>query len=322
MNRYNYTVIGTAATVSILKVDNMPETGKSTPVYEGSICEYENGGMGLNICAALGTLGLSIYPVLTYADIRQKEFLHNYIKEFGMPDDGIMDPPQNSYGTTIMIQDSYKNHMTLITDYSHRLASSLFFDIQEIKDSFLCDSDCIILTAPLPRNSEGIIRAITRSKKTLALSMRKDSNAFPHNMLEQALKYSTFIFGNEIEMDYIEEEFNLSSFLDLFSSQFLEYIIVTRGGRGNSVFFRNADGKIDEIKTVAVEPEKGGMFSVGAGDAFVSGFMYGYAKKYSIQDCALLGSTLSSFVLEDEGSITNLPTEDVLLDRFAKWRNK
>ena len=64
------------------------------------------------------------------------------------------------------------------------------------------------------------------------------------------------------------------------------------------------------------------IYSVGAGDGFVSGFMYGLAKGHSIKDCSLLGSTLSSFVLEDEGSITNLPTEARLLERFSKWREK
>ena len=323
MGRFNYTVIGTAATVSVLKVENMPESGKSTPVYSGSICEYENGGMGLNICAALATLDLAVYPVLTYADIRQKSFIYDFCRSFKLPKNGIMDPPECSYGTTIMIQDSCKNHMTLITEYEHRRPGSTFFSVQKIEDEFLNDSDCIILTAPMPCNSNAIMEAINRSSKPLALSMRKDSNAFPHDMLWKALTYCTLLFGNEVEMKYIETEFNLNSFLRLFSiSQSLKYIIVTRGGRGNSVYSRNENGGIDEIRTIAVEPEGDCIYSVGAGDGFVSGFMYGLAKGHSIKDCSLLGSTLSSFVLEDEGSITNLPTEARLLERFSKWREK
>ena len=33
MKRYDFTVVGTAATVSILHVNQMPECGKSTPVF-------------------------------------------------------------------------------------------------------------------------------------------------------------------------------------------------------------------------------------------------------------------------------------------------
>lgn len=35
MKRYDFTVVGTAATVSILHVNQMPECGKSTPVFGG-----------------------------------------------------------------------------------------------------------------------------------------------------------------------------------------------------------------------------------------------------------------------------------------------
>ena len=45
MKRYDFTVVGTAATVSILHVNQMPECGKSTPVFGGSLTEYSNGGM-------------------------------------------------------------------------------------------------------------------------------------------------------------------------------------------------------------------------------------------------------------------------------------
>ena len=63
MKRYDFTVVGTAATVSILHVNQMPECGKSTPVFGGSLTEYSNGGMGLNICAGLARLGEAVYPV-------------------------------------------------------------------------------------------------------------------------------------------------------------------------------------------------------------------------------------------------------------------
>lgn len=69
MKRYDFTVVGTAATVSILHVNQMPECGKSTPVFGGSLTEYSNGGMGLNICAGLARLGEAVYPVFDLCPI-------------------------------------------------------------------------------------------------------------------------------------------------------------------------------------------------------------------------------------------------------------
>ena len=139
MKRYDFTVVGTAATVSILRVRQMPECGKSTPVFGGGLAEYDNGGMGLNICAGLAKLGASVYPVLTYADYRQHDFLHGFAQEYRMPEDGIKDPPAQARGTTIMIQNAEKNHMTLITEYEHRLPESTFYGVQEMKPQFFRD---------------------------------------------------------------------------------------------------------------------------------------------------------------------------------------
>ena len=63
------------------------------------------------------------------------------------------------------------------------------------------------------------------------------------------------------------------------------------------------------------EPE-----TVGAGDGYVCGFLYGLIRGYDMRACALLGATVSSFVLEKEGSITNLPTEAQLLARYETIR--
>ena len=179
MKRYDFTVVGTAATVSILRVRQMPECGKSTPVFGGGLAEYDNGGMGLNICAGLAKLGASVYPVLTYADYRQHDFLHGFAQEYRMPEDGIKDPPAQARGTTIMIQNAEKNHMTLITEYEHRLPESTFYGVQEMKPQFFRDSRYVILTAPMAMNTQPAIDAIRASGTPLVLSMRKDPNALP-----------------------------------------------------------------------------------------------------------------------------------------------
>jgi len=320
MGTYNFTVVGTAATVSVLKVDKMPVCGMSTPVNEGCVANYSNGGMGLNICVGLSALSFRVYPVLTYADARQHDFLYDVANGYCMPLDGICDPPKGSCGTTLMIQDSHKNHMTLITEYQHRLPKSDYFPKQVMQPHFFDDSDFVILTAPLPRNTESAIDAIIRSRKPLVLSMRKDKNAFPHDLLYKALMNSSFIFANETEVEFIVQEYGLTDILGLFQNEKLRHIIKTVGKQGCLVYSRTDDHSIEEIHVKAVEPETEIVDTVGAGDGFVSGFMYGIAKGRIIKDCALLGSTFASFILQEEGGITNLPCEKQLLDRFE--RNK
>lgn len=318
MSKFNFTVVGTAATVSVLKTDKMPECGASTPVFEGSVADFQNGGMGFNICAGLAELGCSVYPVLTYADARQHDYLHSYFEEKNLPVEGIKDPPKDSCGTTIMIQDSNKNHMTLITEYDHRLPSSDYFGKQKMEDCFFEDSDYIILTAPLPINTEAAIDAIVKSGKPFVLSMRKDKNAFPHDLLYKALINANYLFANETEVEFIEKEYGLNAIEDLFNIGKMKYIAKTVGKDGSIIISKGPDNKFIYEEVPAVEVPNGIADTVGAGDGFVSGFMYGMLHGKTVKECATLGSTVSSFVLEAEGSVTNLPNESRLLERYKK----
>ena len=319
MKRYDFTVVGTAATVSILHVNQMPECGKSTPVFGGSLTEYSNGGMGLNICAGLARLGEAVYPVLTYADHRQHDFLHAFAREYHMPENGIQDPPEKARGTTIMIQNAEKNHMTLITEYAHRLPGSTLYGVQEMKPEFFRDSRYVVLTAPMAMNTQPAIDAIRASGTPLALSMRKDPNALPHEKLAQLLELSTVIFANETETAFLCEEFGLKEIRDLFQNEKLQILVETLGAEGSRVYYRDG-GQICQTQARAVRPLCAEPETVGAGDGYVCGFLYGLVHGRSVHECALLGGTLSSFVLEKEGSITNLPTEAQLLARYETIR--
>lgn len=319
MKRYDFTVVGTAATVSILRVKQMPECGKSTPVFGGGLGEYANGGMGLNICAGLAALGASVYPVLTYADYRQHDFLHDFARRYHMPSDGIQDPPAQARGTTIMIQNEEKNHMTLITEYEHRLPDSTFYGVQTMQPQFFSDSRYVILTAPMAMNTQPAIDAIRESGTPLVLSMRKDPNALPQEKLGQLLDLSTVIFANETETAYLQEAFGLKSICDLFENGRLQILVETLGAEGSRVYYKSG-ARIEVTQAGVVRPQCAEPETVGAGDGYVCGFMYGLVHGHDVHTCALLGATVSSFVLEKEGSITNLPTEAQLLARYETIR--
>lgn len=320
MSRYDFTVVGTAASVSILKVNKMPSCGCSTAVYAGSFSEFRNGGMGFNIVAGLTKLGMKVYPVLTYADERQKDFLHSFARDNGLPEDGIDDPPKGSRGTTVMIQDANKNHMTLITEYEHRLPDSTYFHAQKMQDWFFRDSCFAILTAPFPKNTANAIDAIIRNRIPLVLSMRKDCNAFPHDLLWKAVRHAEIILANDAEAEYILAEFGLKDVQELFSYGKLHSFVETRGREGCRVYARDSTGKPFHHDISAVAMRKPIADTVGAGDGFVCGFMYAISKGMGLDEAALMGGTVSSFVLEKEGSIEGLPDERMMLERFSEQR--
>lgn len=324
MKQYDFTVVGTAATVSVLHVDEMPQAGKSTAVYDENFMHFTNGGKGFNIVAGLHKLGNSVYPVLTYCDARLRPNLHRYIEEAGMPSDGIKDPPEGALGTTLIIQDKHKNHMTLITGYAQRLPCCDYYGRQEMLPHFFHQSKMAILTAPLAANTEPAIRAIVESGTPLALSMCIDCNAYPPALLWEALEHAYIVFANADEMQYIVEEYGLSEISDLFRNGKTRYLVETLGAAGSRVYERTQEGVI-VTQAKAVPAQTRTIETVGAGDGYLCGFLHGLIRGRSIADCARLGGSLSSFILEMEGSVSNLPTEEQLLERFAasiEWERK
>lgn len=316
MKQYDFTVVGTAATVSVLRVEEMPQSGKSTPVFGENFLEFTHGGKGFNIVAGLNKLGSSVYPVLTYCDARLKPQMHQYIQEAGMPSDGIKDPPEGALGTTLIIQDRNKNHMTLITGYDLRLPENGYYGQQIMHPHFFRNSKMVVLTAPLAANTEPAIRAIRESGTPLALSMCIDRNAFPPGLLWEALQISYIVFANEGEIQYIVQEYGLSHICDLFQNGKTRYIVETLGADGSRIYELTDTGvKITEAKAVPAQVRE--VETVGAGDGYICGFLYGLIWGRSVADCARLGGSVSSFVLEKEGSVSNLPTEEQLLERFA-----
>ena len=315
MKKYDFTVVGTAATVSVLRVDQMPQSGKSTPAFGSDFTSFSYGGKGFNIVAGLTKLGCDVYPVLTYCDERLRPELHRYLRNSGMPEDGIQDPPAGAVGTTLMIQDRKKNHMTLITGYDLRLPENGYFGTQEMKPSFFENSSMAVLTAPLPANTIPAIRAIRNSGIPMALSMCIDENAFPREALAEALENTKILFANEGEIAYLQEMFGMKSITELFENGVTRCIVETLGAAGSRVYAWLPEG-VQTITAAAIPPRTREVETVGAGDGYVCGFLYGLRKGRSLADCALLGGCVSSFVLEKEGSISNLPTETQLLKRF------
>ncbi len=145
--------------------------------------------------------------------------------------------------------------------------------------------------------------------------MRRDPYAFPPQRLREILLASTIVFANESETDYITSEFSLKHITDLFALGKTEIFVQTLGKRGSLVHRKLPDRSCESLTIRVTETPVGNVDAVGAGDAYVAGFLFGLRQCAPLPVCAQYGSTLSSFVIEKEGSTTNLPTLDELIER-------
>jgi len=91
----------------------------------------------------------------------------------------------------------------------------------------------------------------------------------------------------------------------------LRALIVKRGQRGSTVF--TADGERLEAAPFAVDV----LNVIGAGDAYVSGFLYGYRRGWDWRKCARFGNATGAIVVTRHACANDMPYEQEALD-FAE----
>ncbi|MDR2846091.1 MAG: PfkB family carbohydrate kinase [Candidatus Methanoplasma sp.] len=127
--------------------------------------------------------------------------------------------------------------------------------------------------------------------------------------LNAALDLADNLFCNEFEAKVIANLLGIEDVLDVDKP----LVVRTEGSAGS---IAKIDGEVVRIPMV-----KGERFedATGAGDAYRAGFYAGLYNEYSIQESLILASTVSSFVVEKTGALTNIPSWESVLKRAKPY---
>ncbi len=90
-----------------------------------------------------------------------------------------------------------------------------------------------------------------------------------------------------------------------------EILIVKRGSKGASVFYKN--GQVLDVPGFPVEI----LNVLGAGDAFASGFIYGYLQGWDIYKACRLGNASGAWVVQKPGCANDMPYHDEIMEFVA-----
>lgn len=92
-----------------------------------------------------------------------------------------------------------------------------------------------------------------------------------------------------------------------------EILIVKRGSKGASIFYK--DGRKQDVPGFPVEI----LNVLGAGDAFASGFIYGYLKGWDMYKACRLGNASGAWVVQKPGCANDMPYHDEIM-KFVESR--
>lgn len=166
-------------------------------------------------------------------------------------------------------------------DYVEGVLENIEFDEEDVR--FACEHD-LVHTA-LWGKAEKVLPAIAQKGVPIAFDY---ADRLDHQLVEETLPYVTYGFYSyhKTEDEYIK------GFLKDKVDRGMKVAIATFGEEGSLAY----DGKT--FYRGEIVPAKKVVNTVGAGDSFIAGFLYGILNKYEIPECLKTGAKIASSVVE------------------------
>ena len=312
--RYDVLTSGYVSLDRILQIRTPAQVGFTSIITNKSNTELNYGGCSVNIAYAMSRLGLVAAPVLRVGGDYEQTGLKNFLESGGIPTDAVTVIPEERTSVCYLVQDNEGQHITLYYpgamsgDYAKPLAGELFVNTR-----------VGVLTVGARCDNEEFLAKCKQHQVPLVFGMKGDMEAFPRESLDELLRYCKIIFTNECERQTIEGLFG-KDLITLFRDGNAEIIVTTLGACGSRVYWKEGS----QVREASIPVCSSGpvVDTTGCGDAFMSGFLYGWLDRRTPQECAMLGTVLASFILEKEGCCTNAPDEAALKARFGQFKQQ
>nr|WP_072514129.1 carbohydrate kinase family protein [Ndongobacter massiliensis] len=285
----------------MLKLRSDAEVGRTALIANATCTKIYWGGCSVNVAVALQRLGASALPILRVGSDYESSGFAAFLQKEGISTKAVSQCPDEICAQSFLLQMPSGEHIT--TFYPGAMDERY---AQPVSDDCFSGSRAGLMTVASLRDNRYFLEGIQKAGIPLFFGMKGDPNAFPKDFLQEVLLSCEGIFMNEAEREQILALFGESSFHFLFDRGKAAFIAVTQGAQGVCLYEKN---KREPARYPAVKPQRV-QDTTGAGDAFLSGFLYGYlnGKAYSV--CAQYGAVLAACVLEETGCCTGLPVKE------------
>jgi adenosine kinase len=172
------------------------------------------------------------------------------------------------------------------------------------------DTPTIAVVAPHARSAmRRQVRECTQWGLILCYDIGQQVSNLPADDLREGVEAADILILNDYEMTVLAHKTGFS--ISDIKAQ-VPVVITTLGKKGSCI-----EGKqIPKAINVGVSRPVKIVDPTGAGDAFRSGFLYGYAHDWPLKTCAQAGAVSATFCIESEGSQTHHFTYDELAKRY------
>lgn len=265
------------------------------------------GGAPMNVALNLHQLGLHSNLISAVGKDEDGKNLLNFLREFELPLDFIQTNPE--YETSKVLVDT-----TDPENIKYTIVSPVAWDFiewNETVDKLVEEADAFVFGTLGVRNPESL-KSLIRLLHHPTLRIF-DANLRPpfydFELIETLLGFADVLKINEDELeafaDYFQTEPTIEGLCFHLDQHFpMEIICVTRGSKGAIIYQK---GKITEHPGYKVRVQD----SIGAGDAFLSGFIKSYLEEKSPEEILDFACKIGAFVATKKGGTPRYIESDI-----------
>ena len=273
------------------------------------------GGGALNEAVILKRLGAEVNLVSKVGADEAGEQILNYINNEGISTYGIIKDSSACTSVNVVLVDAAGERYFLTNSHGANRKMDKF-DIWPFLDM---ESDIVSFPAMFvsPLLDTGALSEIfkkikSRPGRILAVDMTKPKNCETLDDLKECLKYADYIFPNEAESCMITGKNDPFENAKLFADTGVKCVVIKRGAAGCLIYENDRYIEIPAYPVVNVTD------TTGAGDSFVSGFLYGLCNGYTTEECGRFGNAVASCVVEGLGAAYGVESAQKTLERFKR----
>jgi adenosine kinase len=246
------------------------------------------GGVAGNIAYSLALLGDRPLVVATagtdFAEYRQ------WMEKAGVDASGVVEIPGEFTASCFINTDKSNNQ--IVAFYAGAMAHAKDLSL---KARGLTKNDLAIIS---PTDPAAIARYAEECKQLGVPYIFDPGKQTPRLEKEQiltGLSGCAMLIGNDYEFGMMAEKIGKTE-AELFASA--PVTVVTKGEKGSTIYTRQNAGKPIEVP---VAPVKDVVDPTGAGDAYLAGLAFGFARKFPLEICARMASLAAAFAIEQRG---------------------
>ena len=310
MGNTDIVISGYCSLDRIIRIDSNAEVGKTAIVTNKDNGTIRYGGCSVNVAHNLAKLGKKALPIIRVGDDYAASGFKTFMDKSGIMTDAIKHIGHACTSATYLIENPDNEHITLFYPGAMDKQYQSPYD-----DAWFEHATCAIMTVASLTDNKHFLKKAKAHDLPLFLGMKMDKDAFPKSFLKDTVHALTGLFANESETVCLLEMFGLEKPEDLFEvAPDMRILIVTKGLEGSVAYHRQ--GETIEIIREGIVKTDAVVDAVGSGDAYVSGYMYGYLNHASIRTCMRYGATLASFAIEGMGATSSTPETKAFKKRY------